>query len=62
MTESDAPSVTNRVVVTDIQMSMLSMVAFMVKWAIATIPAVLILFVVGMFLAGMVMSMAGGLP
>jgi hypothetical protein len=33
------------VVVTDIHMSFGSMVAFMVKWAIASIPALLILFV-----------------
>ena len=33
-----------RVVVDDIKMDFISMVAFMVKWAIASIPAVIILF------------------
>jgi hypothetical protein len=37
----------NEVVVTDIRMSFPSMVVFMVKWAIATIPAIIILTVVG---------------
>ena len=37
----------NKVVVTDIQMSFLSMVIFMVKWAIAAIPALLILAILG---------------
>ena len=35
------------VVVTDIQMPFWSMVWFMVKWSIASIPAVIILIVVG---------------
>lgn len=38
---------TNEVVVTDIKMSFSSMVVFMVKWAIATIPAIIILTAVG---------------
>lgn len=37
------------VVVTDIRMPFLSMVAFMVKWAIAAIPALIILFFMGTF-------------
>jgi hypothetical protein len=36
-----------RVVVTDIKMPFGSMIAFMVKWAIASIPAVIILMVLG---------------
>ena len=36
-----------RVIVTDIHMSFGSMVSFMVKWTIASIPAFLILLVVG---------------
>jgi len=35
------------VVVTDIKMSFSSMVVFMVKWAIATIPAIIILTAAG---------------
>lgn len=38
------------VVVTDIRMPFLSMVTFMVKWAIASIPAMVILLVLGAFL------------
>ena len=39
-----------RVVIEDIRMEFSSMVAFMVKWAIASIPAVIILFFIGMAL------------
>lgn len=37
------------VAVTDIRMPFWSMVVFMVKWAIAAIPALVILTVIGMF-------------
>jgi hypothetical protein len=40
MSDSD-----NQVVITDIKMPFISMVVFMVKWAIAAIPAILILAV-----------------
>ena len=40
------------VVVTDIQMPFGSMVVFMIKWAIAAIPAVIILFVLGAIATG----------
>jgi hypothetical protein len=36
------------VVVVDIKMPFTSMVGFMVKWAIASIPALIILFVLGL--------------
>jgi hypothetical protein len=39
------------VVVVDIQMPFGSMVTFMVKWVLASIPAIVILFVIGVFLA-----------
>ena len=49
------------VVVTDFQMPFASMVGFMVKWAIAAIPAVIILFVIfailGALLGGFFASM-----
>lgn len=41
----------NHVVVVDVKMPFLSMVIFMVKWAIASIPAIIILFVIAMMLA-----------
>jgi len=48
---SDETNVQN-VAVTDIRMPFLSMVVFMVKWAIAAIPALIILTVIGMFTFG----------
>ena len=52
------------VVVTDIRMRFISMVAFMIKWAIASIPALLILTVVGVltwgFIIGVVTTVAVG--
>jgi hypothetical protein len=40
------------VTVTDIDMPFMSMVSFMIKWALATIPAFIILAVVGGFFWG----------
>lgn len=50
------------VVVTDIRMSFLSMVVFMVKWIVASIPAFIILSIIGsiiMMLLGNMMSGMG---
>jgi len=47
----------NNVVVVDIKMPFMSMVVFMVKWAIASIPAIIILLVLGMTLAGLLSVM-----
>ena len=47
-TDSDNQSVT----ITDIKMPFLSMVEFMVMWALASIPAFIILFIIGFFVAG----------
>jgi hypothetical protein len=44
------------VVVTDIRMSFISMVIFMVKWAVAAIPALIIL----MTIWGVMMMLLGG--
>jgi len=49
----------NEIVVTDIRMSFSSMVVFMVKWAIATIPALIILTVVGSILLGILRIIFG---
>ena len=38
---------TSKVIITDIKMPFGSMVEFMVKWAIASIPALIILFIIG---------------
>jgi len=45
------------VVVTDIKMPFWSMVVFMVKWAIASIPALIILYLIGILL----MATLGGM-
>ncbi len=37
-----------RVIVTDVQMNFWSMVTFMVKWALASIPAFFLLFLIGL--------------
>ena len=50
----------NEIVVTDIRMSFSSMVVFMVKWAVATIPALMILTVVGSILFGILRIIFGG--
>ena len=44
------------VVVTDIRMSFVSMVVFMVKWVVASIPAFIILSIIGSF----IMMLLGG--
>ena len=46
-----------RVVVTDIRMSLWSMVVFMVKWAVAAIPA----FIIFAVLWGVVVWLVGGM-
>ncbi len=46
---------TSNVTVVDIKMPFLSMVVFMVKWAIAAIPALIILF----FLISLIMALFG---
>jgi len=43
----------NHVVITDIKMPFISMVVFMVKWAIAAIPALIILAMIGAMVAGL---------
>lgn len=47
----------NHVTVVDIKMPFLSMVIFMVKWAIAAIPAFIILALIAAFLFGMLSGM-----
>ena len=50
----------HEVVVTDVRMSFSSMVVFMVKWAVATIPAIIILTVVGSITLGLLRTIFGG--
>jgi YesN/AraC family two-component response regulator len=49
------------VVVTDIRMPFLSMVVFMIKWAVASIPAFIILSIIGFILMMLVGGMLGGM-
>jgi len=42
----------NRIIVTDIKMPFFSMVIFMVKWAVASIPALIILSFIGALIFG----------
>ena len=51
---------TSEVAVVDINMPFGSMVAFMVKWAIASIPAMLIVFIIFLGFA-VILEMLGGL-
>lgn len=50
-----------RVVVTDINMPFMSMVIFMVKWVIASIPAFIILSVLGAVLTGILGTFMSGM-
>jgi hypothetical protein len=50
----------NKVVVTDIRIPFRSMVVLMVKWAVATIPALIILSVIGSIIFGILTSLMGG--
>lgn len=48
------------VVVTDIKIPFRSMVVLMVKWAVATIPALIILSVIGSIIFGVITALMGG--
>jgi hypothetical protein len=55
------PSGPQQVTVIDVNMPFGSMVGFMVKWAIASIPALIILFVLSMVLIAIASVVFGGL-
>jgi len=50
----------DRVIVTDIQMPFFSMVIFMVKWAVAAIPALFILATMGSIFSGLISGLLFG--
>jgi len=50
-----------RVVVTDINMPFMSMVIFMVKWVVASIPAFIILSILGAVLTGILGTFMSGM-
>tara|TARA_Y100000310_G_scaffold207971_1_gene208481 strand:+ start:300 stop:461 length:162 start_codon:yes stop_codon:yes gene_type:complete len=47
----------NEVVVKDIQMEFKSMVAFMIKWVLASIPAMIVLFCIGFIFVTILLAM-----
>ncbi len=49
------------VVVTDIKIPFLSMVVLLVKWALAAIPAMIVLIIIGMILSMVVGGYFGGM-
>lgn len=49
------------VVVTDIRMPFMSMVVFMVKWVVASIPAFIILSIIGSIIMMLFGGMMGGM-
>ncbi len=52
--------IANPVTIVDIKMPFLSMVVFMVKWIVASIPAIIILMVLGAIVAGVIGLGSGG--
>lgn len=50
------PSETQRVAIEDVHMEFGSMVVFMIKWAIAVIPAAIILVIIGAVISGIFMG------
>jgi hypothetical protein len=48
-----------KVIVTDIHMPFWSMVIFMVRWAVASVPAFIILVFIGFFLMGILRGLLG---
>lgn len=50
----------NEVVITDIKMPFFSMVTFMVKWAIAAIPAIIILALLAGLIVGFMEGFSSG--
>ena len=51
----------HEVVVTDIKIPFWSMVVLMVKWALAAIPAIIILIVIGAILSAILGALFGGM-
>ena len=58
----DAPPVPLRVTVVEVDMSVGSMVEFMLKWAVASIPAFMIIFAVGFVLVVIATAFVGAMP
>jgi hypothetical protein len=61
ITGGKMPNNIQEIVVTDIKIPFLSMVVLLVKWALAAIPAMIILIIIGMLLSMVVGAMFGGM-
>jgi hypothetical protein len=62
MSTIDVPPATPaRVSVVDVDMPFMSMVGFMLKWTLATIPALLILVALGLALSGLFVGLMNAL-
>ena len=59
-TKKKSSEATSHVIVTDVQMPFGSMVIFMVKWVIASIPAFIILFILGAVATGFLGGVLSG--
>ena len=59
LSSKNALEINQKVIVTDIKMPFWSMVFFMVKWVIASIPALIILFILLTFLIGFIGGLTG---
>lgn len=57
LSSKDSFNTNQKVIITDINMPFLSMVSFMIKWSIASIPAFIILFILGSALGGIIRAM-----
>lgn len=57
----EKPQYRQEVVVVDFNMSFGSMIMFMVKWAFASIPAMIIMFIIGMILIAILGGLGGAL-
>lgn len=52
MTDERNTPTSSKVIITDLQMPFMSMVGFMVKWVLASIPAIIILAVIFAMISG----------
>jgi hypothetical protein len=60
-TETEGGLMAEEVIVKDIRMSFISMVIFMVKWVIASLPALVILLALATLVSGLLASVFAGL-
>jgi hypothetical protein len=59
--EAKMPNNVQEIVVTDVKIPFMSMVVLLVKWALAAIPAMVILIIIGMILSMIFGALFGGM-